>query len=531
LHRFRDCSILPGLKPWEDEIMEKVTANSNQVYESPFIEEPTNVSQLIPPRDESVYTTSSISSSETSSSGLYSLFSSAVSWGVSKVYGLFASPREATFSDIPVEYQTAIFSILTTPPRINQKCPIHSCFDASDRTLASVRKMNGEDYNILFNQLTRRSLATLSKIALVCKEWQEVQQSDLLWKPLFIRCLRGQVCDMTFSSEETYMGKVRLWIKSLEEHRSVFLKIGFSQSHHLEILTFRMEPVSGSKISDHSIHPDDSGVNCVTARQVEGSPKDPLDFIGLGTFAKAFEDCTHFFIHLLNHDEISQAKKIELTTKLILLRPKFDASQVACILYQLRQTSMDYDICFDLMIKLNYDLSAFFEAACYPRDDRGVITFRSQAFLFFAQHALCSQVEGITLGDYVKCGLQFNLIEHVAKASLLLGVAGLLLQWYNEEKKFECTVPIFEGCKHIPSVHAHMRKVSPTEEEVKNLIFDLLTKADLDLNLFCQADWFQPPIPGMADGPALSLFRTIANSDFLPQPNAFSQALKEFDPI
>jgi hypothetical protein len=131
------------------------------------------------------------------------------------------------------------------------------------------------------------------------------------------------------------------------------------------------------------------------------------------------------------------------------------------------------------------------------------------AYTFF------SPFNKITITDLLASGCIFNAVEleenvpflHVAAIQLVLSFYDIIGKFQPKTWTPEQT-PSFTDKK----LQKYIRKEPISEKDVKNVIFDLLTKANLNL------DMIAPAIPEFVDeGPALSQLRQI------------SQALAEYD--
>ena len=203
------------------------------------------------------------------------------------------------------------------------------------------------------------------------------------------------------------------------------------------------------------------------------------------------------------------------------------------------------------MIKLKYNLLEFFN---HLEDDE----------TFILECAL-NGFKKMTITDLLESGYTANLVERKKNISVLSASAKWMIKIFYNSGKFQ-TSPFLKNRSGASftdeKLQGYIRNDPISENDIKNILFDLLTKAHLNLDMICpamagmelwngpaelrqlvmdmgsldnstQSQFRQSTILDIQldEGPALSQLRQLATSPFLPQSNAFSQALAEYDQL
>ncbi|MBA2367733.1 MAG: F-box-like domain-containing protein [Candidatus Protochlamydia sp.] len=375
------------------------------------------------------------------------------------------------FIDLPDEYTVLVLSHVTKPHLFPENTHMYDdCFNAC---------------------YIRPSLVALSQIALVCKDWERLQHDNLLWKAVFYNCTQRLRHDINFSSDLTYKNKVVHFFKNLEEQRTLYNENGILIDSYIENIKYRYMFASRNEYKE---------------------------FLNFRDFANQIPPSKDLF------DLLIANKKIDEIAKLILFKPKLPGEYIAYNLFQTNHT--DFDVCFDLLVKLNYNSAEFFKKLSNFHHEK-----RKDILTHHLLRSIFTKIEGLRIRDYIRSGCKFNLAEE--KNSFLITAAELLLKIFydNSDHKFQYqsyAIEQFDKLEHSATfqdeqLKKYIRKEPFSELEVKNIIFDLLVEANLKLNQIC------PAIDMAKEGTALSQLEQIASSLLLPQPNAFSQALIEYD--
>jgi F-box-like len=247
---------------------------------------------------------------------------------------------QTSFSTLPEEYKLSILSLATWPRGLD---PLIS----PERNEKYFEELLSKD----INDSLRGSFKQLSKIALVCKKWYELQQDKDLWEPVFNRCLVNLRYEIDFSSALTCIEKVKLFIASLEGYRCFFVecatKNGVSLYSHGHCKYEYNNSNEKEKLLDYIQRM--NGLNSDCIQWVNGFP---------------LIDPDRFRMDFLFEKMISN-NDLENLAKLMLFKPELqNASLVAAKFLNSENVLLFQDtwFCLGLMIKLNYDLSFWFDA-------------------------------------------------------------------------------------------------------------------------------------------------------------------------
>jgi hypothetical protein len=374
---------------------------------------------------------------------------------------------QADFSSLPEEYQVRVLSFAAEPvaPR-----PSNVSWELSENV----------------NNSLRGSFLGLSRMATVCQDWWRLQQDDCVWKAVFDRCLESLRYDIDFSPGESCLGKVKLFIETMEGHRDFFMKCA---APHKFSLYVGNQPFKSEKL-----------LSCVARLNHSCRIQELFKMMIAG---KDFKNLASLL--LFNH-------KIEYPS---LIASKLTTSPSS---RHLKSTQL----CLDIMIKLHYDLSSFFRTYTTPSEK---YVYSVSQFV----QTLFSDVNELSITDYLASGCDFHAVEVEGQVSLFSLTARYLVRLFYRTGTFQIHPAKAVEVANRPYftdelLQKHIRKAPISEEEVKNLVLDLLTKTHLDLNMVGPRMRI-----GVESGPALSQLRQLASSPHLAQPNAFSEALKEYD--
>ena len=340
------------------------------------------------------------------------------------------------------------------------------------------------DFN---NKLIRQSLVKLSEIALVCQEWQRLSQDNALWKPVFDNCIfTWYNNNIDFSSANTCSEKVKLFIESLKEQRSIYTENGIFLENYVE------------------------------------NPEEYEDILNYRYFACSRQPSLYIFNNLLSNN------KMEQIAKLISFKPDIPGSHIVSKLYRSGLRNPSHALCIDLMIKQGYDLSQFFTVYTNHFKEKGKTPL--DKFLIQPLLRILTIQDRITISDYLWSGCEFNIAEK-ENGSFLMKATKIITRYFYDKStgKFQLGPDMIKFIKQQSAftdqnLQRYLRKDPISEDDITNVFFELLLNADLDLDMIC------PEIPGKADkGTAISQLRQFAGSSRLSQPNAFTVALAKYD--
>ncbi len=323
---------------------------------------------------------------------------------------------------------------------------------------------------------TENHPARLGTLACVCKAWNALMSDDYLWKPIFDQCMANLTYDMDLSSAKTLRDKVIL-IDQTKLHD--FFK---------------------TLLECNGVLKEDKWIK-------------PTDFIKAKYYLNEY-DFTDLIIQLILRD------LVDTVAKLILFKPKFNATRVAHHLFSTSfiKSSEMYVFCIHLMVKLRYNLNSFF---------KGNVKWVDRLISF--QFKNCN-INGIKISDYITVGLDCN---QAGKESLLckmlpeLEFFYLLGPWANLiVASFQSPQPNLTGQLSDEKFARHVRKDPFSENDLKEFILDMLIQEKANPVIYPAKGTF----PG---GNAISQFRHVVNemvnNHTIPASNAFSQALAAFD--
>ncbi len=438
------------------------------------------------------------------------------------------------------------------------------------------------------NQFASITLGTLS---LVCKGWLTLTSDDVLWKPVFDRYIGNTAYGIDYSSSQTLRDKIILTNKTLDDFRKTILECieideesklstqtsfnkfakeltklitenDLSNLGYQEIQAEIITSLSTGKRSDllSCIKPKDfeSIANVLIGsiqsssneeeseeyqhKQIKSSEKlqfknkIEIEFNKLGSkrFLNEY-NLTDLINYLINN------KDFESVAKLLIFKPKIDADKILANLMCTRINDSPHtanrEFIAQLMVKLGYKETSFVM--------RSMII--SEMLIPFSQ----LKVNGLKISDYVANGNFF--LSSLSDSLVLLDITKKCYPLFYSKGTFESlthskkeTEPLSLDWVGLLSLEwvglsnnsgsvsfsdeklqKHIRKGPFSEEDLKELILDLLTKVGLDL------DKIYPEInigtDSLKEGTLLSQFRQLVDTLPFPKPNALSKALAEYD--
>ncbi len=336
------------------------------------------------------------------------------------------------------------------------------------------------------NPSTSKLLGILS---LVCKEWRRVASDNIFWKPVFQRCLEKLTYDISDSSAATLKEKIKLLNNTnLKDFKKIIKELD-DKNNTLEKKVTRL---------------------------------------GFKSFLNEY-DLTDLIERLISKEEL------EPVAKLLLFKPKINASIICTKLRHctklpqnidlntpnapLANKSSSYNFLLQLMIKLKYDVSDayFIKGDFYFRNDVPAEPLLKE-FIFSPMHNPILKVTDFMANRWLFTPPKFEISNR-----MLLSIAETHSTPFYHTGQFQALqIPL---PPEVPfsdeKLQKYIRKSPFSEEDLKELILDLLTKVGFDL------DEIYPQNGLLNEGSLLSQFRQQV--DVLPKPNAFSQALAEYD--
>ncbi len=305
----------------------------------------------------------------------------------------------------------------------------------------------------------------VQRLAVVCKAWQQELNTDLFWSPILSFYADNWTYEIDLSSEKTPKGQVKLFLETRKKDLGDLLK------------------------------------KC-------GCDKDVKDVLNRTI------DLTPFLSGLI------QDGMFEELAQCLLFKPLCDANRIIAELISSLGSAPSF--CFDLLIKLHYDLTSFFKDF-----------FSKEPFIKIAilLHVLGTAVKGLSLVDFLKSGCDFRAFETESvdlRSNFSFLTAPLrsipLICYYTG--KFAPAPFQMDHEKPPPFTDKKLTKWIKTdrlsEQELEQFFRDLLFKCNLNLNI-------RVPVSYDLDRPgtALSRFKAVANS--LPSSNALKTALAEYE--
>jgi hypothetical protein len=325
------------------------------------------------------------------------------------------------------------------------------------------------------------SFTALSKISLVCSNWRNLQPDNTVWQPVFNRFAEELTFEVYFPPGATYIDKVKRFMLSLRNSKSLM-------------------------------------IDCLM--------KTPSDTHTTNTFYIGYFSRTPvlYFLNYLKTDlkntesfiKLIQKGELELLAKLLLFRPDFKASEIALELAASpnKNTKAEVAFVFNLMIKLNYKMSALFKTMT-----KGSPHFPGHSALNSVFFSFCGEIK---ISDFIASGCSFARVESTTPDFSVLHDLLPHFKAFYQKGVFE--VPHHNHSKPVfydRTLRRHIRKDPASENDLEEFILDLLTKAGLDLDIFC------PEKDELEKGTALSQLRQLAI--LLPKGNAIKQALDAYD--
>ena len=330
------------------------------------------------------------------------------------------------------------------------------------------------------------SFAEVSKNSLVCRQWQEMQTNDVVWGPIVDLFIKNCKYELNISSTMTCISKVKLFMESLCNLKSIFLKS--------KILFIPIKNIHYKK-----------GQDCTPLYMMEHHNNKLASY---NTFV-----AKSLLKQILNNNGL------EHLAKFILFMPELESNEIAKYLFNMPMElnpTQEKNVSFvlNLMTKLNYDMSDTFNkiSSVNPSD-----------IVKFVSLGICN---GVTYTNFISSGCIFNRTELSDSKFSFLHAFLPRLELYYQTGKFKISSNMYCDPFIDPKLKSQPNTFSETD--LKNFILDLLTKAELDLDRVCptQELWF---FQGhyLYEGTALSQLRQLG--EIIPKPNAISEALKEYD--
>ena len=308
----------------------------------------------------------------------------------------------------------------------------------------------------------------LEKLATVCKEWKNILQDNVFWKPIFDFHIKDLTYQVDLSSVETYQEKVKLFINSgRKELQSVLDQI-----------------------------------NCKI---------DALHVLNKNN------DVTELFETMIKEN------KFEPLAFCLLFKPSFDANKIAELLYSSRGNraiGAAAFFCFQLLIKSHYNLSAFFQKHLSPENlPKG--TMGNEAKMSIYNEVVLRLIDGLTLGDYLKSGFNLNAFEN-KDYSVVDSVLWFASRFYQTGK-----FSLDHSLILTPSSFLNKKLVELesknlfSENELQQLIHDVVF--DPKLNRMPE---FQVHKSG--NNRSMTLLEIVSNLPSLPATNAIKGVFEEY---
>ncbi len=368
----------------------------------------------------------------------------------------------------------------------------------------------------------------LGTLSLVCKGWQELASNDFLWEPIFNRYIENTTYDIYYSSAQKFRDKVVLLNKTtLTDFEKTILEcVKEKSSTSIDSIKILIKSIKHIK-SEHlkSIHKDlpdlikissEEELECAynqiglnKEQTLKNNVETELAILGSRRFLNE-HDLTSLIIFLID------SKNLESIAKLLLFKPKIDAGKILTRLTVEKtnpsslHVANDYIFIAQLMVKLGYKETSYVT--------RSLIT--SNILTSFSQ----LKVNGLKLSDYVANG---NFFLPVASIDLIfLDIMKKCYQLFYSTGTFASPThpndsdPVSFSDEKLQK---HIRKGPFSEDDLKELILDLLTKVGFNL------DEIYPERDSLKEGTLLSQFRQLVDTLPLPKPNALSKALAKYD--
>ena len=266
-----------------------------------------------------------------------------------------------------------------------------------------------------------------SKIAGICRQWHEFQNTNDLSRPFIDRVTHLKTENFTLSRDqegeptETYKG------------------------HFISILnTLLMEL--------------DATTPILIFINVEPSPElaPPPVELSYRAILSCREDATYLFASLI------KAQKFDLLAKLLLLKLQFDPNQVAKMLFDClsKESNLEAKFCFELMVKCHYDLSTFFIGCS--------LEFLST----FIPSLGTSHVKNLRVTDYIASGASFIPLRPSDVEKLVTTITAQYLVVDYKISKVVIPIDSIESVKSDPLLQPYFcEKRGP--DSIKEALVDL----------------------------------------------------------
>jgi hypothetical protein len=216
-------------------------------------------------------------------------------------------------------------------------------------------------------------------------------------------------------------------------------------------------------------------------------------------------------------------KQFETLALCLLFKPTFDTNKIAHMLVRTfdGQITANNTFCEELLIKLHYNVPEL---------------FRCQTCQALIKKCLFMACSGITIGDYLKCGIDFSTLDWNTPIPDIPEFNHSFLFESFETLAYSLYPAILQGMNatfvspnRIPSsaftdkkLDGYKRTDPVSEEEVKQFLRDLVFNCNLNLEM--QMQFLNGPTQS-----ALDYCRNLANSQYLPPDNVFKVVLDEYD--
>jgi hypothetical protein len=354
-----------------------------------------------------------------------------------------------------------------------------------------------------------RGLREVSKIALVCTKWRDLQQTKDLWTSVFKQFSEHLKYHVDLSLCMGDVDKIKVYVKSLKEFKTLFGEC-------------QRKAVMGP----NSFHKN-------------------MPVMEFSAYLTGASRTSPMYITQLIKKLISEGH-LETFAKLLLFRPIFDANKIAAELFKsVILSSSDHSFCFQMMIKSHYDLSEFFKEIA--SDGGGMELVRQNVYgNEIIRQLFLGQIDGLDVSDYLKSGCDLSAFERntddletncsLFMHALIIPVPGYYAGKFVDgaiEKYLNTNRLTFSRLSFTDEKLMAIKKKHPlSEKELKQLMHDLVFTCGLNLNIRLESDpvfrqrWL-PTLPEVA--PVLSFFKAYAHARFMPANNVLKDVWNEYE--
>ncbi len=321
----------------------------------------------------------------------------------------------------------------------------------------------------------------LETLSLVCRRWQHLGLDKNLLEPFFQQFVDNLTYDIDHSSVENYKEKIILIKKTQLEDFVKTIK------------------------------------ECIeTAPELENE----LTILGAKRFLIEY-DITDLIKKLISKN------KPESVSILFLFRPKFDVNAITEELFekikeiskQSHELHNEFNFCIQLMLKLKYHACDIYKK--YIKDDIDMVSLMTKPII--------SNVNGLKITDYMENGHFFTPPTIKSSVRALIYITSEIWFKFYVNNKFKIPFnlnfsdPLTQISFGDKKLQGHIRKTDLSEDDLKEFILDLLTKVGFNF------DEINPATGLIKKDTLLSQFRQSLGIFPLPQPNAITKALEEYD--